>query len=118
MSTFTQMAAVLSVTNWPAIPKTDPGTPGISKTERMRQYLREHGWANSSTLAMEADAPQTALVGALLKGDLSKGRVIRDGNGYRWNRAFDDRTADRIKRAVALLRRHGYEVKKMKGSTS
>lgn len=44
----------------------------MSKTERMRHYLREHGSARGITLAMEADLASVSLVSALLDGDIKK----------------------------------------------
>jgi hypothetical protein len=85
----------------------------ISKTQRMREYLRENGWANSHTLADEADVPEVGLVGALLKGDIAKGRVLRTGNGYAWNIEYErTQQQEELRRAIALLKRHGYQVKK------
>lgn len=85
---------------------------GMSKTERIRRYLRECGPANSATLAMEADVPQCALVGALLKGDLQRGSVLRQGTRYAWNHQWDIQAQEEISQAKALLRRHGYNVTK------
>lgn len=82
----------------------------LSKTERIRTYLREVGPANSATLAMEADVPSCALVGALLKGDLARGSVVRDGARYVWNNDWDSKAAEQIRQAKALLKRHGYTV--------
>lgn len=81
-----------------------------TKTDRLRNYLRHHGAANASTLADEADVPQTALVGALLKGDIAKGRVFRRGDKYHWNRQFDEELHKRVQEAAELLKRNGYKV--------
>lgn len=82
----------------------------ITKTERMRQYLREHGPATSATLAMEADVPTCALVGALLKGDLARGSVAREGGRYAWNPEWDDQVAAELRDALRVeldrLERH------------
>lgn len=85
---------------------------GLSKTERMRIYLREFGPATAANLAMEADVPSSALVGALLKADLAMGRVVRDGSRYAWNSEWDEQTNNDIRKAKALLMRHGFTVRK------
>lgn len=83
-----------------------------TKTERMRRYLREHGPANSHTLAMEADLSSSGLVGALLKNDLHKGSIFKRGDRYVWNPEWDQKVQAEIREAKALLRRHGYEVRR------
>lgn len=88
----------------------------LSKTERIRTYLREVGPAVSATLAIEADVPSCALVGALLKGDLARGSVVRDGARYVWNSDWDNQAAEEIRKAKALLKRHGYIVTKRAAS--
>jgi len=82
----------------------------VSKTDRLRNYLRTQGAANAFTLADEADVPQTALVGALLKGDIAKGRVIFRGDKYHWNHQFDEAMHKRLQEAAALLRANGFTV--------
>jgi len=69
-------------------PKAEVADRPTSKTERMRQYLREHGPTTSAVLAMECDVPTCALVGALLKGDLARGSVWRDGARRRQTAAW------------------------------
>ncbi|MBS3998132.1 MAG: hypothetical protein KGZ67_12530 [Hydrogenophaga sp.] len=110
---FAHIAASLSGRPaWPFAVATDsePADPGLSKTERMRAYLRQHGPAVAATLADEADVPTSALVGALLKGDMARGSVYRRGHKYHWNPQFDVQLHEQIKQAAALLRRHGYRV--------
>lgn len=92
------------------IPCTDERVTSLSKTERIRRYLRDVGPANSATLAMEADVPSCALVGALLKGDIARGSVVRDGARYVWNGDWDQHATKQIRQAKALLKRHGYIV--------
>lgn len=89
-----------------------------TKTDRLRNYLRHHGAANASTLADEADVPQTALVGALLKGDIAKGRVFRRGDKYHWNHQFDEQLHRRLQEAAALLRANGFTVRKQDEATA
>ena len=111
MTSLSHMAHILTRRSWPVPPAMHQvNERGTTKTELMRRYLRQHGWANSHTLAIEADVPQVALVGALLKGDLLRGSVIRQGNGYAWNTHYDAQTAVQIQQAKALLRRHGYVI--------
>ena len=89
-----------------------PSEETTSKTERMREYLRQHGPATAEELAMEADVPCNSLVGALLKGDLHRVSVYRVGNRYHWNPQYDQALQERLKKAAALLRANGYQVKK------
>lgn len=113
MSCFTHMAQTLARNPWvPARVVDEPQQRATSKTERIREHLRTHGWANSHTLAIEADVPQAALVGALLKNDLARGRVLREGSGYAWNTSWDEQEASEIRSAISLLKRRGYIVKK------
>ena len=112
MSSFTHMAHTLARSPWTPPRKKGEPPRSISKTERMREYLRAHGWANSHTLAYEADVPQIALVGALLKNDLARGSVLREGSGYAWNTSWDEQEAREIRAAVAMLKRRGYIVRK------
>lgn len=93
-------------------PKAEVAERPTSKTERMRQYLREHGPTTSAVLAMECDVPTCALVGALLKGDLARGSVWRDGDRYAWDSSWDEHLAAELRDARALLVRHGYRVTK------
>lgn len=111
---FTHIAATLSGRRaWPfAIEEQPPEDTKVSKTERMRIYLRQHGPTTAAELAMEADVPQTGLVGALFKGDLARGSVYKVGHRYHWNPQFDTALHQRLKEAAALLRAHGYHVKK------
>jgi hypothetical protein len=81
-----------------------------TKTDRIRQYLRAHGEASSADLAIEADVPSSAQVGALLKNDLAKGAIRKSARGYAWNYEFDDQVHVQLREAAALLRRHGYRV--------
>lgn len=80
MSSIANMAQTLTTSPWVA-PKAPKQDKPASKTEIMRQYLRTRGWANSHTLALEADVPQLSLVGALLKNDIASGKVLRERDG-------------------------------------
>jgi hypothetical protein len=91
-------------------PEDQDTQPTITKTDRLRNYLREHGEASSADLAIEADLPGSAQVGAMLKNDLAKGAVRKTARGYAWNYEFDDQVQVNLREAVALLRRHGYRV--------
>lgn len=81
-----------------------------TNTDRIRNYLRHHGSANAATLADEADVPKTALVGALLKGDIAKGRIFRCGDRYYWNTQYDEQLQAQLNAAAELLKRNGYKV--------
>lgn len=113
MNPFEQITRTLTGRSpWPfAIPERR-AAKSESKTERMRNYLRQHGSASASTLADEADVPQTALVGALLKGDLARGSVVHRGNKYHWNHQFDRDHHQRLQEAARLLRANGFTVSK------
>ena len=52
------------------------------------------------------------VIHGLMKHDRVKGRVLWDGARYSLNPDYDDALADQIKRAAALLMRHGYTVAK------
>lgn len=112
MNAFDLMTSALTGRSlWPvAAPRNEVGEVEQTKTDRLRNYLRHHGAANASTLADEADVPQTALVGALLKGDIAKGRVFRWGDKYHWNHQFDEELHKRVQEAAELLKRNGYKV--------
>lgn len=108
---FNQIAATLaSQPAWPFASATPQPEKGVSKTERMRAYLRQHGSATAATLADEGNLNTRALVGALLKGDLARGLVFRRNGRYFWNPQFDQAHQQRLAEAAALLRRNGYRV--------
>lgn len=89
-----------------------------TKTERLRSYLRKHGRSTAADLAIEADLDNTGLVWALLKGDIAKGAVERDGQHYTWNEAYDDQDHQELKAALRKVRAAGYVVTKPSGRTS
>lgn len=114
MSQFEHITTALTGRSpWPfAIPQRRDETDNKpeSKTERMRTYLRTHGAANAATLAHEADVPRTALVSALLKADIARGRIVRRGDKYHWNHQFDAEHHRRLDEAATLLRANGFTV--------
>lgn len=113
MTPFDNIAATLAGRSpWSFRVSTQNDPKPTSKTERMRNYLRQHGSASAATLADEADVPQTALVGALLKGDMARGSVFHRGNRYHWNHQFDADLHKQLSKAAALLRANGYTVTK------
>jgi hypothetical protein len=110
---FSQITSALTSPRGPWLPTPQPEEPKPpSKTDKMRQYLREHGPANCHTLAMESEVVSTSLVGSLLAGDIEKGRVFFKQGKYHWNPDFDERLQADIRSAIALLQRHGYKVRK------
>lgn len=113
MNAFTQIATVLAQRGpWSMANPEQPEAKTMSKTDRMRHYLRTEGPANCHTLAMEGEVASTSLVFSLLKGDVAKGRVHFDGQRYSWNHEFDAQVHADIRNAMTLLKRHGYQVKK------
>lgn len=90
---------------WPA--QAEPSTHGlgVTKTETMRRYLQCHGPCNGATLAIEADLKNTGLVSALLKGDIERGSVYRQGDEWAWNYDWSAAREQSLRHAAALLRR-------------
>jgi hypothetical protein len=89
-----------------------PKFKGPTRTQQLRDLIREHGQLNAAQLAVMAGLESSALVGGLLKHDLHLGRVKFDGVGYLWNDDYNERLGEAIADAIALLRRHGYVVQK------
>ncbi len=113
-SPFDHMATQLAHVK-PAFPTLPPrrADEGETPTERLRLALRDaKRELTAQQLATVADLERTAAVGALLKTDLAKGRVVRTARGYRWNDQHDEALEAEIKAAARLLRRHGYAVRK------
>ncbi len=82
-----------------------------TKTDKMRQYLRQRGEASASDLAIEADlCGSTGNVYALLKTDIAKGAIELRGGLYCWVDSFDQDEHQRIQDAIRTLRRAGYTV--------
>ena len=84
--------------------------PSGTKTARLREAL-ESGPMDCGELSDVIGRPQGVIHG-LLKHDKNKGRVIWDGARYRINPSYDHAVAEEVKRAHALLMRHGYTVTK------
>jgi len=113
-SSMEQMANVLARRPWPFRLDVFERKPDESKTEQIRALLRSQGPLNAAAIVMEIGLDGgTALVGALLKNDLYKGAVIRQGGCYAWNHDYDQALANELAEARALLRRHGYRVEKV-----
>lgn len=109
MTPFDTMAAQLAQhKRTPHAPPPSDGH-GLTKTERIRSFLRGHGWASSHQIA-EAAGIKPTLVGALLKHDLARGSVRRVADGYQWSKHWDDQTQAEALAAAALLRRLGHKV--------
>lgn len=110
-SSFTHMAQALTRPVWPFRSTAAAAEPAAtSRTESIRQLLRQGGPMRAQRIATELDLPQTALVGALLKADLARGRVRLCNGIYEWNHDHDDALARELSAAARLLRRHGYRV--------
>lgn len=115
MNPFQQIAATLSAKHTPAWSSQDNHTPGLSRTERIRQLLKSSSrpiTAAEIAFDLEDHFPDfgSHLVWLLLKYDISKGRVIFDGSKYRWNADYDTAESVAIRAAIKLLEKHGYEV--------
>ena len=107
------MAQMLTRRDWPAYRSPDAfGTEDrvLTRTEQLRQLLRQRGPMTAQQLAEAVDLPRNTLVGALLKGDLHRGSVMFEGGRYEWQHGFDAELETELGRAAALLRRHGWAV--------
>lgn len=82
----------------------------MSKTAAMRAYLKRRGRATAAQLAEDAQLANTGLVGALLKADLDKGVVVREGSWYVWDEGHDEAQRVAIQAAIRLLTAAGYRV--------
>ena len=86
----------------------------MTKTDRMRQYLRQRGEATAADLAIEADlCGSTGNVYALLKNDIAKGSIELRGGLYCWVESFDLDEHHRIRDAIKTLKAAGYKVAKV-----
>jgi hypothetical protein len=116
MSPFTQMAEVLaSKAAWPAAPAVHQHrVNGRTKTDSIRDLLREATRPmTAAEIAYDLDLPSSCTVWLLMKYDMQKGRVMLSDGTYRWNREYDQEEAIAIQAAVKLLKRAGYQVKKV-----
>lgn len=114
-SPFTFMAATLGRLGhagpaFPCAPRREPAR--ISRTERIRELLRQRGPLSSAAIATELDLSTQGLVGALLKADLHAGRAFHQGGLYHWDHAFDEQLQREIAEAIHLLKKNGYSVER------
>lgn len=116
-SSFSWMAASLDRlprAPWPMGRETAAPEARGSRTEQIRQLLRERGALTAVAIAVELDLTSASLVGALLKADLHAGRAFHQDGHYHWNQAFDEQQARAIAEAINLLKKHGYSVERAK----
>lgn len=95
-----------SVTSPPEDPRAQ------SKAGQVRRLLRERGPMTALQICMDVDIKSTALVMPVLKHDLAIGRIRCAGGHYELVAEFDEQLQADIGRAVALLKRNGYDVRK------
>ncbi len=113
-SPFTSMAAVLdglgnsAQAPFPCAPRR--AQPGASRTERIRDLLRERSSMSALRIAVELDLERPALVGALLKADIHAGRVFHRNGEYHWDYTFDEQLAREISAATRLLEKNGFSI--------
>lgn len=114
MNPFTQIADTLSARaqQRPAFPRAAkaPDAKKPSKTQAMRDYLRDHGPANAFTLADEVGLERSDLVSALLAKDLISGSIERVGDLYRINTEYDAMVRAGQEDMARTLRRAGWTV--------
>lgn len=92
-------------------PMNDDAQRPTTKTGAMRKYLKRAGRATAADLAIEAGVEgNSGLVWALLKSDIAKGAIVREGCWYVWNQDFDQAELTRIQEAIRTLRAAGYTV--------
>lgn len=115
-SPIAQMASVLARPAFPAYRRhTHEEARPLSRSERIRELLRERGPLDSHDICENVDfdlEPKT--VSALLKADLLTGRVLRRDGRYEWNAEYSAKLGRQLSEAVKLLRRHGYLVQKQR----
>lgn len=88
----------------------DPALLKTSKAARVRELLRQKGPMSAAEICMEVDYPNTGLVSASMKHDIAIGRLSLTNGLYAVNPDYDANLHRSIKRARALLRKHGYTV--------
>jgi hypothetical protein len=97
-----------------------PRDPALSHAAAMRQALQA-GPMNAADLAAVAGV-KPVLVQSLLKWDLQIGRVIKSGTRTDTTYALNDGHCAEDQRreheAIALLRRRGYSVQKIRGGAA
>jgi len=84
-----------------------------SRTEQIRNLLRDQGPLSATVVARELDLASSALVGALLKADMHAGRAFHRDGRYHWNHGHDEVLAREISAAVKLLTKNGYRVERI-----
>ena len=117
LNPFQQMSASLRKVRPPSLqPGQAEHTPykPITRTETIRRLLKATDRAKSAAeIAWDMDDfPNfgTHLVWLLLKHDIKNNRVIFQDGLYRWNREHDSAEATKVRAAVKLLLRKGYQV--------
>lgn len=85
-------------------------------TDRIRQLVQQSGPMTASEICEQLSLPRPALVGALLKTDLHRGRVVFADGSYVWNISYDAELQGDLDDAKRLLERHGFVV--MKGGAA
>ncbi|MGE0350919.1 hypothetical protein [Hydrogenophaga sp.] len=116
-SPFPQMVSALASpvrASWPFdLPeRKEDRQAQTSRTEQIRQLLRMSGPLSALNIAAQVELERPALVSALLKVDLQRGRVRRIGPLYDWNHGFDEALARELGAAARLLRTHGFTVRR------
>lgn len=92
----------------PSAPESTP----TSKAGAVRALLRKHGPMTAAQILLDdsIDIRDAGLLWALMKWDMSTGRVIlRDGT-YSLNADYDERLQAEISAAVKLLKGKGFKV--------
>ena len=115
MSSIAQMVATLAQTAAMPWDTLEPVPVGLTRTERIRRLLKgalRPVSAEEIAWDMGDHFPNfgTHLVWLLLKHDISRGRVLLVDKRYRWNHDYDSAQAIALRDAMALLRRHHYQV--------
>lgn len=113
MSPFDQMAETLARLRRPLVQaERTSRCVSVSRTERIRQIVKEQGPISALAIACELDEDtiDSGRVAALLAADIRKGRIERVAAGYRLVDDYDTRLAAELQEAAALLRRHGWRV--------
>lgn len=117
MNPFAQMASTLRANTMPAFDTEKQLAKGPSRTERIRRLLKAA--THPMTAAeiawdMDTDFPNfgSHLVWLLLKYDIAKGRVALHEGLYSWVHAYDNAQAVAIRKAVKLLKTHGWKLTK------
>jgi hypothetical protein len=118
MTSFAQMANVLSAVHVQVRIAAESIPTGLNRTERIRRLLKASSrpmTANEIAWDMDAHFPNfgSHLVWLLLKYEMEKGRIIFDKARatYSWNHNYETAEAAAIRSAEKLLRKQGYTEK-------